>query len=176
MPQPFPSPSIVSARPDGSLLVQGHERAPLALLWPDPSSPPSPSPPITGIRTPAGEGLTPWMAPARADWASRADRFEAASLGVGSTPALLPHHADVISDTPSILTFLRACPAWALILCPRWLLTPEMESRAEDHLMRIGEALGTHPALRGILLTPDLWHAGTIAAWTPPAIWTARLP
>lgn len=182
MSQPFPSP-FVSPRPDGSLLVlRGADgdgargQPPIALLWPDPGATPVPGSPLTAVRTPAGDGLTPWMAPARADWARRADLFEADARAVGSTPAILPHHADVLSDIPSVLTFLRARPAWALILCPRWLLTPDMEPRAEDHLRRVGETFGTHPALRGILLTPDRWHADTIAAWTPAALWTARLP
>lgn len=57
-----------------------------------------------------------------------------------------PLATDVISDAPSLLTFLRANPVRRFLFDPQGLLTREMLPKAEDHLARLEVALSTHPA------------------------------
>jgi hypothetical protein len=57
-----------------------------------------------------------------------------------------PRATDVLSDAPSLLTFLRASPQRRFLFDPHGLLSVAMLTKAEDHLARLEEALGAHPA------------------------------
>jgi hypothetical protein len=67
-----------------------------------------------------------------------------------------PLATDVISDGPSLLTFLRSRPQRRFLFDPHGLLTEAMLPKAEDHLARLEEALGTHPACWARLLRERL--------------------
>lgn len=83
----------------------------------------------------------------------------------GSRLCLRPRAADVLSDLPSCLTFLRspAAAAARLVLDPMALLTPSMLERADDHLERILGTLGGHPQVAALMLT----NAGPDGAGRP---------
>lgn len=99
------------------------------------------------LRTHGGEGMRALLA-----------AVEAVRPGLefsGARLCLLPHAAQVLSDVPSCLLFLRSAAAEGvqLVLDPVALLTPAMLDRAEEHLERILEALAGHPGVAALRLT-----------------------
>lgn len=74
---------------------------------------------------------------------------------------IVPRAGDVVSDTPSILTLARGLsdasgapgePAVGVVLDIAALLTPELLSRAEDHLDRWSEAFAGLTGLRAVMV------------------------
>jgi hypothetical protein len=63
-----------------------------------------------------------------------------------------PSAGHVISDVPSLLSFLRAHPRWRFVLDPLAMLTASMAARTEDHLVRIFESLADHDAATALVL------------------------
>lgn len=99
--------------------------------WPGPDSPPA------------------WMPAQRTKAMMGLEALE--RVAHGRTLCLWPRATDAVSDIPSILAFMRAHPAWKLLLDPAALMTPDMQTRADDHGLRMLEALRDHPALIGLV-------------------------
>ncbi|MCC6676929.1 MAG: hypothetical protein IT436_07285 [Phycisphaerales bacterium] len=99
------------------------------------------------LRTHAGEGMTALLA---------AVEETVAGLSEGESQLCLrPEAADVLSDLPSCLVYLRS-PAAAqtrLVVDPMALLTPAMVEYADDHLERMLGAMGAHPGVAAVMLT-----------------------
>jgi hypothetical protein len=73
----------------------------------------------------------------------------------GATACFRPHARHILADPQSCLAFLRKRENQPLevLLEPAAFLTPEMLPRAEDHLSRAFEALGSSPRTAALLLT-----------------------
>lgn len=65
---------------------------------------------------------------------------------------LRPHARHVLSDPQACLSFLRKHEGVRLLLDPASFMTGSMLDRAEDHVARMFEALGDHPAVAGVVL------------------------
>ena len=65
---------------------------------------------------------------------------------------LRPHARHILSDAQGCLTLLRGNPDVRLLLDPGSMLAGSMLPRIEDHLTRIFEALGEHPAVAAVVL------------------------
>lgn len=63
-----------------------------------------------------------------------------------------PRCDHALSDVPSVQTFLRAHPGFGLLFDPVALLAASMLERAEEHLARLFESLGSHECTRAIVL------------------------
>lgn len=90
-----------------------------------------------------------WMKPA---W----DALErACEAFAGTELCLLPHPRHILSDAQSCLSLLRRFEGRPvrLVLDAAGLLTGSMLGAAEDHLARVFDALGHHPAVSLIRLT-----------------------
>ncbi len=68
---------------------------------------------------------------------------------------LWPHANGVISDAPSLHTFLRARPAWGFLFDPAALLTPAMLPSVDDHLARLFDAFSAHPRAAAAVRSDD---------------------
>ena len=117
-----------------------------------------------------GPGVA-WMPESRAGFEAFAAGFERAMTrrpGV-SFPALWPHAHGAVSDAPSLQAFIRGRQerGWRFVLDPAGLLTPSMMPLVQDHLRRLLDLVGDHPA--ACLLIED---EATWKAW--PAGWQAR--
>jgi len=86
---------------------------------------------------------------------SACDQLEPELDERGMSVLFRPHAAHVLSDPRSCLTFLqqRESRAFALLLDPVSLLTPEMLPDAEDHLDRIAQTLLAHPQVPAVILS-----------------------
>ncbi|CAG0999964.1 hypothetical protein PHYC_02809 [Phycisphaerales bacterium] len=91
-----------------------------------------------------------WMPGARREFESSIPTVE--RWAAGRTLAVWPAAGGVISDVPSLLSFLRTHPAWRFVLEPLALLTEAMRGNAEEHLRRMAEALEDHGALAGVVM------------------------
>jgi len=93
------------------------------------------------------DGPVSWMPASRRGFEAAADELELEAARARVELLLWPDAGHVISDAPSLLTFLRARESrgWRFVLDPVSMLTPTMLPRAEDHVRRAFEALGTHP-------------------------------
>ena len=94
-----------------------------------------------------------WMPASRGRFRERCEALEA----LGGEWWIWPRWNHVLSDVPSVQTFFRERSAektrWGLVLDVMGLLSDEMRGvAAMDHVERIVTALGTHPALRGVIL------------------------
>jgi len=80
---------------------------------------------------------------------------EAAVWQAGPTIWMRPHASHVLCDAQRCLTFLNARPSspFGLLLDPVALLVPSMLASYEDHLGRIFQTLGHHPATGALMLT-----------------------
>ncbi len=117
-----------------------------------------------------GPGVA-WMPEARVRFEAFAAGFERAvapRLGV-SYPAIWPHAHGAVSDAPSLQAFIRGRQdrGWRFVLDPAGLLTPSMMPLVHDHLRRLLDLIGDHPA--ACLLIED---EATRHAW--PAGWQGR--
>jgi hypothetical protein len=98
------------------------------------------------LRTHTGEGM--------ARLAEKVAEVKAGLGELGATLCLRPGAAEVLSDVPSCLVFLRSSEGAArLVVDPVALLTASMMERADDHLERILSALAGHPGVEALLLT-----------------------
>lgn len=95
-----------------------------------------------------------WMPAGRLSFESLADRFASACAPSNTIPVIRPTPQSAVSDAPSTLTFLRARESrgWRLLFDPVAMLTPPMLAKAEDHLARLFDLFGNHPATAAILL------------------------
>lgn len=103
----------------------------------------------------AGEGEEPqplWLAGPRAEWSRCATHVQGLCAAAGRTPVVWARLGDVLSDAPSLLTFVRSSPAWRFVVEPLGLLTPEMHRNAAEHLERLGELLFGHHACAGVVV------------------------
>lgn len=75
----------------------------------------------------------------------------------GPSLCVRPRAADVLSDVPSCLVFLRSAAAARarLVVDPIAMLTPSMAERAEEHLERIYEGLAGHTGVEAVVV----WNA-----------------
>ncbi len=114
-----------------------------------------------------GPGVA-WMPDARARFDAFAAGFEraVATRPDGCFPAVWPHSHGAVSDAPSIQAFMRGRHerGWRFVLDPAALVTPSMMPLLEDHLCRLLDLLGDHPA--ACLLIED---EATGRAW--PSAW-----
>ncbi len=117
-----------------------------------------------------GPGVA-WMPEARARFEAFAAGFErAVAPRPGDLfPAIWPHARGAISDAPSLQAFIRGRQerGWRFVLDPAGLLTPSMMPLLHDHLRRLLDLIGGHPA--ACLLIED---EATRHAW--PHGWQAR--
>lgn len=99
--------------------------------------------------------VIPWAAGARGALDQAVEALAPAMAGRGITLLLWPRAGDVLSDIPSTLTFLRRWSGGGvgLLLEPAALIAESMLGRVEEHLGRIGEALGAHEATAAILMS-----------------------
>ncbi len=109
-----------------------------------------------------------WAAPARA---KLDESIEAALTALRPTNIeilLHPLATDLVSDIPSALGVLRKWSAQplGLLLEPAALFTESMLPRAEDHLQRMGEALGEHPATAAVFVS-NIRFSGAEPTRTP---------
>ncbi len=104
-----------------------------------------------GLQEP-GSSLA-WMPASRGRFTAWCDRVERWAAAMGAEPVIWPVATGVISDVPSVMTFLRARPRWRLLFDPVGLLTHSMLPRAEEHVTRLFQALGQHPALIATVLS-----------------------
>lgn len=104
---------------------------------------------------PRGSEARPlWLAGPRGGFERFAQRTAALASEHALVPVLLPAHSDVISDGPSLMTFLRSAPAaWRFVAAPALLLTDAMLRDAEDHLARVFAPLATHERCWAVLLS-----------------------
>jgi hypothetical protein len=119
----------------------------------------------SGRETLEESGSLAWLPESRDRFSAVCDAFETAWLAKQSpgNVALWPQAAGVVSDAPSLQTFLRTRQRveWRFIFDPAALITPAMAPTAEHHFDRLFAQLGEHP--RACALVED------------PA-WTARWP
>lgn len=69
------------------------------------------------------------------------------AIDPGATLLLWPRADQIVSDIPSAWSLLRTLETerLGLVLDPDAMITPSMREHREDHLGRLGEALGTQP-------------------------------
>ncbi len=96
-----------------------------------------------------------WTAPVRSQVDQALETALTTCAQAGATLLLHPTASDLISDIPSTLGVLRKWSAQPLgiVLEPAALFTEGMIARAEDHLQRMGEALGEHPSTHAVLIS-----------------------
>lgn len=94
-----------------------------------------------------------WTASARAGLDTAVERLLPSLTEHGLTLAFAPRIADMLSDIPGTLSFLRKWQGHPLgiVLEPRAMLAESMVARAEEHLQRLGESLGEHPATLAVV-------------------------
>ncbi len=121
----------------------------------------------SGPESVEGPGVA-WMPEARARFEAFAAGFEQALAPRrdASHAALWPHVHGAVSDAPSLQSFLRGRydRGWRFVLDPAGLLATVMMPMVEDHLRRLFELVGDHPA--ACVLVED---EATLHAW--PAGW-----
>jgi len=108
-------------------------------------------------------GETPgWMPSARAEFLGFLDQ-----LGSMGERWIWPMAGEAIADAPSVLSFLRSRNNWRFVLCVADLLVPSLESRMDDHVRRLLEALAGHPQLGLVLVSSytRLGESGGPAPW-----------
>lgn len=119
----------------------------------------------SGPESPEGPGVA-WMPDARARFEAFAFGFERALAprGEHAAPVIWPHARGAVSDAPSLQTFLRARQdrPWRFVLDPAGLITPSMRPLLEDHLRRLLDLIGDHPAACLLIEDEETWRA-----WPP---------
>jgi hypothetical protein len=109
----------------------------------------------TLVLRPSGGGDVPaWLPGPRAEFHTSVLALEQAAPR--ATLCIWPAARAAVSDVPSLRAFLNAAleraRPWLFLLDPVSMLTPEMLGNAEDHLIRIFEALAAHEARWATLL------------------------
>jgi hypothetical protein len=117
-----------------------------------------------------------WLAGPRGDWARFAGHAQHLCATAGQTPVVWPRLGEVLSDAPSLLSFLRGAPAWRFVVEPLALLTPDMHRNAPEHLDRLAELLFGHHACAGVVVGADgpvssLAALGKVLAREQSPIW-----
>jgi hypothetical protein len=110
-----------------------------------------------GDDAPPGSGTFPrdfrtWTPAGRAALASACKTWRTALSPRGVQLCLRPHARHILSDVQGTLAFLRSHPDLHLVLDPASLFAASMLQRAEDHLARIFESLGSHRTTVALLL------------------------
>lgn len=97
-----------------------------------------------------GDGLS-WLPESRRRFARFVEGVEAglAARASGLTPVIWPHAGGVISDIPSLQTFMRSAidRSWQWVFDPGWLMTESMKPMAADHFRRFAELLAPTPGM-----------------------------
>lgn len=117
-----------------------------------------------------------WLAGPRGDWARFAAHAQHLCATAGQTPVVWPRLGEVLSDAPSLLSFLRGAPAWRFVVEPLALLTPDMHRNAPEHLDRLAELLFGHHACAGVVVgaggpVSSLDALGKVLARAQSPIW-----
>lgn len=114
-----------------------------------------------------GDGLS-WLPGSRAAFAEfvRGVDDVIAERGGGVVPVIWPHAGGVISDIPSIQTFMRGAidRSWRWVFDPALLLTDSMHAMGGDHFRRMFELLGPIPGL-ALFIEDETWRGAWPAAW-----------
>ncbi|MFO0857647.1 MAG: hypothetical protein U0640_09865 [Phycisphaerales bacterium] len=91
-----------------------------------------------------------WLPTPRAQWSKFAKHLE--SICPESTQLVLwPRSTDVISDSPSTLSFIRSNPKWKFLVDPASLITESMRRDVMEHVDRLIELMIAHDACAGII-------------------------
>jgi hypothetical protein len=93
-----------------------------------------------------------WLPNAHAALGAMAGHLDALARGRGHRLNLWARACDIISDTPSLLSFLRARGAWRFLVDPGAMLSAEMLPRAAEHIERYLEVFATHPQAAAIVV------------------------
>jgi hypothetical protein len=126
----------------------------------------------SGSWTSDDSGSLAWLPKSREQFSGVCDAFENTliSNAPNAKPALWPHAGGVVSDAPSLQTFLRTRQRleWSFIFDPAAMITPAMAATAQHHFDRLFAQLGEHPRACALVEDP---------VWTPqwPKGWD-RLP
>ena len=119
-----------------------------------------------------GPGVA-WMPESRARFEAFAAGFERALAPRrdGCFPAVWPHSHGAVSDAPSIQAFMRGRHerGWRFVLDPAALITPSMLPLLEDHLRRLLDLVGEHPAAC-LLIEDEATRTAWPAEWRSPAV------
>lgn len=109
---------------------------------------------------PEGEIEGPlWLPGPRGQWAKFAKYVE--GISENKTQLILwSRSTDVISDSPSTLSFVRSNPKWKFLLDPVALITEEMRRDVMEHVDRLVELMLPHEACAGVV------HPGQILGST----------
>ncbi len=124
------------------------------------------------VRSGWSDAGDPLFLPApKAAWQGFMQAVESACTEHAITPVLEPRATDVVSDTPGLLSLVRAAPRWKILFDPQLLLTRDMHAQLDDHLQRyaqVASALHTMHAL--FALRPAKKHFDALAAAAPALV------
>lgn len=91
-----------------------------------------------------------WLPAPRAQWSKFAMHLE--TICSETTQLVLwPRSTDVISDSPSTLSFIRSNPKWKFLVDPASLITESMRGDVMEHVDRLIELMIAHDACAGII-------------------------
>ncbi|MBS0195191.1 MAG: hypothetical protein JSR77_00375 [Planctomycetes bacterium] len=108
-----------------------------------------------------------WLPEPRRVFEQCAQLLQSAAASHSLEPVIWPLAGAAVSDAPSIATFLRSYPAWRFIFDPAALLVPDMLDRAQEHLTRLHEALGSHDRIAAAVIGVPTAIRGKVIAVHP---------
>lgn len=109
-----------------------------------------------------------WLPAPRAQWSKFAKHLE--TICPETTQLVLwPRSTDVISDSPSTLSFIRSNPKWKFLVDPASLITESMRRDVMEHVDRLIELMIAHDACAGIIHPAETLGSHALSAFEKAA-------